>query len=84
MINLNIFIYFIASVIIIWRSTAAMIEKKRIDLFSPFLIAGILFYFNAALIFYELQPRYFFAASKFLFLLILFWILIIIKRKNGN
>jgi len=84
MIILNIIIYLVASIIIIWGSTTAMIEKKKIGLFLPFFTVGILFCFNSAFIFYGLPPEYFFAASKFLFLLILFWILIIMRRENGN
>jgi len=84
MINPNIFIYLTVSIIIIWKSSNAMIGKKRIGLFLPFSIVGILFCFNSAFIFYELPPRYFFAASKFLLLLILLWILIIIRRENEN
>ncbi len=84
MINPNIFVYLVMSIIIIWKSATAMIEKKRVGLFLPFYIVGILFCFNSAFLFYELLPKYFFAASKFLFLLILVWILIIIRRKNGS
>jgi len=74
----------IASIIIIWKSATAMIEKKRIGLFLPFYVVGILFCFNSAFIFYELSPKYFFTVSKFLLLFTLFWILIIIKRKNAK
>ena len=84
MINPNIFIYLTVSIIIIWKSTTAMLKKKRIGLFLPFFAVGILFCFNSAFIFYELPPKYFFAASKFLLLLILLWILIIIRRENEN
>ncbi len=84
MINPNIFVYLVMSIIIIWKSAIAMIEKKRVGLFLPFYIVGILFCFNSAFLFYELQPKYFFAASKFLFSLILVWILIIIRRENGS
>jgi hypothetical protein len=60
-----------------------MIEKKKILLILPFFIVGILFCFQAAFLFYELSPSIYLAGMKFLFLIILIWILIIIRRKNG-
>jgi len=82
MINFNIFMFLFASIIIIWQTTEAMIKKKKIVLFLPFFIVGILFCFRAAFLFYELPPALFLGSLKILFLIILIWIFIIIRRKN--
>jgi len=84
MIYLNILVYLVASVIIIWNLTAAMIEKKRIGLFLPFYVVGILFCFNSAFLIYKLPPKFYFAISKFILSFVLFWIFINIRREHGN
>ena len=80
MINPNIITHLILAIIIIWRATIAMLEKKKILLFLPIFIIGILFCFNAASLFYEFPPVQILGPMKFLFLFILIWILIIIRR----
>lgn len=83
MVNPNIIVYLIMSIIIIWRSTIIMIEKKKILLFLPFFILGILFCLNASFLFFNIPAEIFLGGSKFLFLFILIWIVIIIRRQNG-
>ena len=82
MINLNLFVFLFASIILIWQTTEAMIKRKKIVLFLPFFIAGILFCFRAAFLFYEFPPTLFLGPLKSLFLIILIWIFIIIRREK--
>ena len=82
MINFNIFVFLLVSITIVWQATEAMIKKKKIILFLPFFIAGLLFCFRAAFIFYELSFVLFLGSLKILFLIILIWIFIIIWREK--
>ena len=82
MMNPNIIIYLIFAIIIIWKAIIVMIEKKKILLFLPFFILGILFCLNAVFLFYKVPAEIFLSGSKFLFLFVLIWILIIIRREN--
>jgi len=84
MINPSVIVYLILALVIIWKASIAMIEKKRIFLFLPFFIIGILFCFQSASLFHEIPPQLILGPIKFIFLFILIWIAIIIKSVGSK
>ena len=74
----------IFSVIILWKTTLIMIEKKKIPSFAPFFIVGVAFCFYASFIFYEIYETTFWMFYELLLLTSVIWILMILRgRKNG-
>lgn len=74
--------YMIYAIIILWKVSLIMLEKKRIIVFLPFFIMGILFCFQGAFLFNALfeQMVWFFVESVFLILFI--WISLNLWREK--
>ena len=70
------------SIIIIWRTTLAMIEKKKILFFMPFFIFGLALSFYAGFYFYAVYDKIFWLFFELLLLTAIIWILINLRRKN--
>jgi len=88
MISVSLLLYLsivlLGAIILIWITSLIMIRKQKIFLFLPFFIAGMLFCFNAAFVFYEIFLNLAWSFLEFVTLIILLWILIILRRENGN
>ncbi len=72
------------SIIIIWKTTLAMIEKKKILFFMPFFIFGLALSFYAGFYFYAIYDKIFWLFYELLLLVAIIWILINLRRKNGS
>ncbi len=72
------------SIIIIWRTTLAMIEKKKILFFTPFFIFGLALSFYAGFYFYAIYDKIFWLFYEFLLLVAIAFILINLRKKNGS
>ncbi len=72
------------SIIVIWRTTLAMIEKKKILFFMPFFIFGLALSFYASFYFYAVYDKIFWLFYELLLLIAITWILINLRRKNGS
>ncbi len=84
MMDINIFAYLIFGIILLWKASLLMIEKKKILIFLPFFAIGILACFQAAFVFYEVHGAAAVLIVKSFYFMVLIWILIMIgKRKNG-
>lgn len=68
------------SIIIIWRTTLAMIEKKKILFFTPFFIFGLALSFYAGFFFYAVYDLIFWLFYESLLLIAIIWILINLRR----
>ncbi len=80
----GVIIYLIFAIIITWKTTLLMIEKKRIIIFLPFLIVGIVFCFYVSFLFYNIFDEWPWLVLKSAFAIVLIWILInVIRRENG-
>ncbi len=72
------------SIIVIWRTTLAMIEKKKIVFFIPFFIFGLALSFYAGFYFYAIYDKIFWLFYELLLLTAITWIFINLRRKNGS
>ncbi len=72
------------SIIIIWRTTLVMIEKKKILFFMPFFIFGLALSFYAGFYFYAIYNKILWLSYELLLLVAIIWILIIIRRENDR
>ena len=80
----GVIIYLIFAIIITWKTTLLMIEKKRIIIFLPFLIVGVIFCFYVSFLFYNIFDEWPWLVLKSAFAIVLIWILInVIRRENG-
>ena len=71
------------SIIVIWKTTLTMIEKKKILFFMPFFIFGLALSFYAGFYFYEVYDKIFWLFYELLLLIAITWIFIILRRENG-
>lgn len=78
MISVLMGIFF--SIIVIWKTTLAMIEKKKILFFMPFFIFGLALSFYAGFYFYAVYDPIFWAFYESLLLIAIIWILINVRR----
>ncbi len=72
------------SIIVIWRTTLAMIEKKKILFFMPFFLFGLALCFYAGFYFYAVYDKIFWLFYELLLLTAITWIFINLRRKNGR
>ncbi len=72
------------SIIILWRTTLAMIEKKKILFFIPFFIFGRALSFYASFYFYAIYDKIFWLFYELLLLVTIIWIFINLGLKNGS
>ena len=82
MINYSIFIYFIVAIGIIWTTSLSFIEKKKILLFLPFLVFGIINCFLGAFVFLEFYNIIIFTSIDVTYAVLLIWVFMIIRRKE--
>lgn len=68
------------SIIIIWRTTLVMIEKKKILFFMPFFIFGLALSFYAGFYFYAVYDPIFWLFYESLLLAAIIWILLNLRR----
>ncbi len=78
MISVLMGIFF--SIIVIWKTTLAMIEKRKILFFTPFFIFGLALSFYAGFYFYAVYDPVFWAFYELLLLTSIVWILINLRR----
>ena len=84
MIWLQMVEYLIIGVFIIWAVSLEMVKKERIVLFLPFFIAGVLASFEATVLFYGEREILFPLVIRPIYLVLLIWIFLIIKRENNG
>ncbi len=68
------------SIIVIWRTTLVMIEKKKILFFMPFFIFGLALSFYTGFYFYAVYDPIFWTFYESLLLTSIIWILINLRR----
>ena len=68
------------SILVIWRTTLAMIEKKKISFFIPFFIFGLSLCFYAGFYFYAVYDKIFWLFYELLLLVALALIFIVLRR----
>ena len=84
---MNLLIYFMLNLIFvlsfIWYLTIIMLQIKKIIVFLPFFIIGILYLMQSSFIYYSLYPNFVWLVIELTFLINLIWIFILIRRKNA-
>jgi hypothetical protein len=70
------------SIIVIWRTSSVMIEKKKILFFMPFFIFGLTLSFYSAFYFYAIYDKIFWLFYELLLLVAIIWIFINLRRKE--
>lgn len=73
----------IFALIILWETSLSMISKRNIIGFLPFFFMGVVLIVYAAFILFEFFFVWSWFFLEFLILIVLIWIFIIIRRKNG-
>ncbi len=72
------------SIIVIWRTTLAMIENKKILFFMPFFIFGLTISCYAGFYFYAVYDKIFWLFYELLLLIAIIWILINLRWKDDK
>jgi len=84
---MNLLIYFMLNLIFvlsfIWYLTIIMLQIKKIIVFLPFFIIGILYLMQSSFIYYSLYLNFVWLVIELTFLINLIWIFILIRRKNA-
>jgi len=79
-----IMLYLLFSVALIWETSLAMLKKRKITPFLPFLLLGILASFQAASIFYDLFEKVIWGFIEFAFMANLIWVFAILRKKQNE
>src|SRR3989339_875202 len=83
---MNLLIYFMLNLIFvlsfIWYLTIIMLQIKKIIVFLPFFIIGILYLLQSSFIYYSLYVNFVWLAIELTFLINLIWIFILYIIEN--
>jgi len=72
------------AILILWLTSNAMINSKKISIFLPFFFYGILLCLSAAFSFYGIVDQKAWFAIEFTWTLLLLWVFINLRRENEN
>jgi len=74
----------IFSIIIFWETTVLALRKRKIKMFLPFFVIGVLMCFNGAFTFYKLYVHYLWGLIELGQLVVFVWVLVNIRREKWD
>jgi len=77
-------LHMIFSILILWKTSLMMIDKKRIIIFLPFVLVGFLFTFKSAFTFFGLFNTIVWVYVEVIYSIVFIWLLINIWRNQNG
>jgi len=84
MTSFNFVVYIIFAVLILWKAAISMIEKRKILLYSPFLLISIFFMVQASFNFYDITLQILFGLNNWMVVISIVTLFLYISRCFKN